>query len=314
MNNYGCGEVNIIGQLPVSLKLGDKECHATILVQKGAALDLLLGTDLLTQLRFCILKAPNREGQMIDLLQGDAWKGKILTTSMKMPDAVPVTATGENSTGEAGASEKPTGREGVPVHLEEKNKNINLLGLSGGTALTLEQSGQGNTAEVRLLKAVRLPGRHYKIVTGSTVTLESKELLLDPNLRNPGDNRVIVTEALVKVDQQNKVKVLVENHETFPMFLEARTTLGFLQPMQVVSPDILSEVLHLEADTLDKGTGSKTTTQEQLHRAQQLMDQIDIEWKNISGAEATELKSVLDEFNEVFAYGGESHRFSTTQY
>ena len=116
MNNYGGGEVNIIGQLPVSLKLGDKECRATILVQKGAALDLLLGTDLQTQLGFCVLKAPSREGQMIDLLQGDAWKGKVLTTPMKIPDAVPVTATGENSTGEVGESKKPAGGEGVPVH------------------------------------------------------------------------------------------------------------------------------------------------------------------------------------------------------
>ena len=31
------------------------------------------------------------------------------------------------------------------------------------------------------------------------------------------------------------------------------------------------------------------------------MDQPDIEWKNTSGAEATGLKSVLGEFNEVLA-------------
>ena len=31
------------------------------------------------------------------------------------------------------------------------------------------------------------------------------------------------------------------------------------------------------------------------------MDQLDIEWKNTSGEEAAGLKSVLEEFNEVFA-------------
>ena len=76
VNNYGGGEVNVVGQLSISLKLGDKECHAIILVQKGATVNLLLGTDLLTQLGFCVLKASNRVGQMIDLLQGDAWRGK----------------------------------------------------------------------------------------------------------------------------------------------------------------------------------------------------------------------------------------------
>ena len=113
-----------------------------------------------------------------------------------MPNAVLVTATDENSTGEVGASEKLAGKEDIQVHLE--SENINSLELSGSTKThsrqdkTAKQSRQGNNTEVRLLKAVRLPGRHSKIVTGSTVkTLESKELLLDPNLRNPDDNRVI---------------------------------------------------------------------------------------------------------------------------
>ena len=38
---------------------------------KGATVDLLLGTDLLTQLGFCVLKTSSKDGQMIDLLQGD---------------------------------------------------------------------------------------------------------------------------------------------------------------------------------------------------------------------------------------------------
>ena len=165
---------------------------------------------------------------MIDLLQGDVWKEKGLTTDMKIPNAVPVIATVESSTGEVG------GKEDVQVCLEEdKSGTINSLKLSRGTEgsqdKTAEQGKQGNNTEVRLLKAVQLPGRHGKVVTGSTVkTLESKELLLDPHLRNLDDHRMIVTEALVKVDQQNKVQVLVENHETFPVFLEAGTTLGFL--------------------------------------------------------------------------------------
>ena len=99
VNNYGGGEVNIVGQLPVLLKLGDKECHAIILVQKGATVDLLLVTNLLIQLGFCVLKVSNRVGQMVDLLEGDVWKGKGLTTHMKIPNAIPVIATDENSTG-----------------------------------------------------------------------------------------------------------------------------------------------------------------------------------------------------------------------
>ena len=136
-------------------------------------------------------------------------------------------------------------------------------------------------------------------MTGSAAkALESKKLLLDPNLRNLDNNRVVVTEALVKVDQKNRVKVLVENHETFPVFLEAGTTLGVLQPMEVVSPDKVLKALHLEADTLIEGAGSKTTNSEKLSRTQELMDQLDIEWKNTSSEEAAGLKPVL---KEIFA-------------
>ena len=69
--------------------------------------------------------------------------------------------------------------------------------------------------------------------------------------------------------------------------------------MQVVNPDELPKALHLEADILD-GAQSKTNP-ENLHRAQELMDQLDIEWKNTSDEEAAGLKSVLEESNGVFA-------------
>ena len=54
-------------------------------------------------------------------------------------------------------------------------------------------------------------------------------------------------------------------------------------------------------DTLNGGAGSVTTNTGKLCRAQELMDQLDIERKNISDAEASGLKYVLEEFNEVFA-------------
>ena len=109
-----------------------------------------------------------------------------------------------------------------------------------------------------------------------------------------------MTEAMVKVDQKNRVKVLVESHETFPVFLEAGTILGDLRPMEVVSPDKVPKALHLEADTLTEGAGSKIANSEKLSRTEELMDQLDIEWKNTSSEEPAGLKSVLEKFNEIF--------------
>ena len=44
---YGGGEINVIGQLAISLTLDDRKCQATVLVQKGASVGLLLGTNTL---------------------------------------------------------------------------------------------------------------------------------------------------------------------------------------------------------------------------------------------------------------------------
>ena len=55
INNYGGGEVNIISQITVTLSHGDKECQTTILIQKGASLSLLLGTDVLPSLGFYVV-------------------------------------------------------------------------------------------------------------------------------------------------------------------------------------------------------------------------------------------------------------------
>lgn len=57
MSNYRGGEVNIISQLLVVLSHEKRVCHAVVLVQKGASLELLLGTDVLTQLGFYLLEA-----------------------------------------------------------------------------------------------------------------------------------------------------------------------------------------------------------------------------------------------------------------
>ena len=69
VNNYGGGDVNVIGQLLVTLQVENKECQATILVQKGAKVDLLLGTDLISNLGFLVFEASDQKGQCVDLLK-----------------------------------------------------------------------------------------------------------------------------------------------------------------------------------------------------------------------------------------------------
>ena len=56
IRNFGGQEVNVICQAAITLARGKFKCHTTVLVQKGTALDMLLGTDILGQLGFKVLQ------------------------------------------------------------------------------------------------------------------------------------------------------------------------------------------------------------------------------------------------------------------
>ena len=68
LNSYGGGELNVIKQLTAVLSRGNRQCRATVLVQKDAPLDFLLGTDLQAKLGFFVLQTET-DGTVVDLLQ-----------------------------------------------------------------------------------------------------------------------------------------------------------------------------------------------------------------------------------------------------
>ena len=72
LHNYGGDELKIVRQLSVAISREGHTCTATVLVQKDAPLDLLLGTDLQMQLGFLFLQKRS-DGMAIDLLQKGKW-------------------------------------------------------------------------------------------------------------------------------------------------------------------------------------------------------------------------------------------------
>ena len=71
-----------MSQMLVTLTHGEKTCHAVVLVQTGASLELLLGTDVLAQLDFYLLEVPHVGGHMTELLKGDIWQEAENTSSI----------------------------------------------------------------------------------------------------------------------------------------------------------------------------------------------------------------------------------------
>ena len=68
LHNYGGDELKAVRQLTTTISREGHTCTATVLVQKDTPLDLLLGTDLQTQLGFLFLQKKTN-GTAVDLLQ-----------------------------------------------------------------------------------------------------------------------------------------------------------------------------------------------------------------------------------------------------
>ena len=73
LQSYGGKELNIVRQMSAVVSRGDHFCEATILVQKSAPLDFLIGTDLQSKLGFFFLQSSAEEA-VTDLLQKKMWK------------------------------------------------------------------------------------------------------------------------------------------------------------------------------------------------------------------------------------------------
>lgn len=77
LQNYGGGEIEIVRQLRATVAKGPRVVEALLQVQNGAPVDLLIGTDLQSQLGFAFLEPDieTENGTTTDLLSGEPWKG-----------------------------------------------------------------------------------------------------------------------------------------------------------------------------------------------------------------------------------------------
>ena len=285
IRSYGGGEINVIGQLSVIMSVGERKCQQTVLVQKGASVDLLLGTDTLPCLGFHLLLRPHEDKLTIDMM-----------TSKEMETAV-----GKQDTG---CLEVPP--TVVPKQNSNPSGDMNLertLNLTLGDTDDNLNTHCKDKIEVKLLTATRLPGRQAKVLRAQVSnTLGVKDVVFEPYEFLSDDQKLVMTEALIEPNKEGYVKLLIENHESHPVFLEAGTMLGQLQAVQIINNDKVPEVLHLRVEdpnlveeTMPEPPSTPT------ERSQQLLDRINVAWNAISAEEGYELKSLIDEYNDVFA-------------
>ena len=153
------------------------------------------------------------------------------------------------------------------------------------------------------MTATRLPSRQAKVVKAQVSNnSKAKDVVFEPYKFLLDDQGLVMTEALVEPNKEGYVKLWIENHENHPVSLEAGTTLGQLQAVQVINRDEVPEVFHLQVEDPNIATETMPKPQNTLtERSRQLLDKLKMAWDAISAEESVELKSLIDEYNDVFA-------------
>ena len=208
LHNYGGDELKVVRQLTTTISREGHTCTATVLVQKDAPLDLLLGTDLQTQLGFLFLQKTN--GTAVDLLQKRKWA---LTQADHEPEEEPVSP----SCSKDYKTEEDNPLDAIDIDVEE-------------------------SPVVRLIQAARLPSRHVKLVCarvldsqarGARVFESEKEALKEKGL--------VIEDAVVEPDENRYVTLAIHNCSLHTVRLEGDHILGRLQEATVLPTPSFAE-------------------------------------------------------------------------
>ena len=204
LRNYGGGKLAIVSQVKCQLTSDREAIETVVQVQKGAAEDLLLGTDVLSRLGFSLVNTP-KNGHPKDLLQG--------------------------------GGEQPSTKHRSTRTECEANSLLQLPAEDGDASPPVVSAPPNTTATVRLIHAARIPAQHYKLVH---VTIDSPKpglgtCLFEPEIPTLGQQGISAADALVELNpKQNKATLVLANHGVEPVLLDEDEILGTLHPATVL--------------------------------------------------------------------------------
>ena len=261
IRNFGGGRVNVLCQVTVDITRGPYQCRATILVQKGSKIELLLGTDLLTKLGFDLVKT-SQKGEVTSLLSNLEYSSTTQSEGKDLQTPSPI---------------------GV---LSESINN----GDDNGKLLEVDN----NYVTVKLLQAVKIPARHSKLVRVQAKSSEVNQLMLFEEKMSENENQMIsMNSCITEVDKDQNLVVTIENHGLQPVILEKGLEIGYLEPIQLVSKG--DEICAVAA-----ATDGEQDFPEVNHCSDELYSQLDLE-VTLTEGEKGKLRNLVIEYSDVFA-------------
>ena len=238
ISNFGGGKVNILSQVTVDICHGSYQCRATVLVQKGSMLELLVGTDLLAKLGFDLVQS-NLSGESSSLLGNP----NPVTTQSGITDS-------------ASPAEKEA-KEAKPDDMKSERKS---------------QAGNQNLT-VRLLRAVRINARHSQLAQAKVEKdKDPHPMLFEAKMRNKEDQNIGVTTCVTEVGKDNQIVVTIENYGLQLVVLKKGYEIGQLEPIELVSDEAKAFMLNATNEKSKQPGSSKVNP-----RVKKLLNQLDCE-------------------------------------
>ena len=263
ISKFGGGKVNILSQVTVDICRGSYQCRASVLVQKGSMLELLLGTDLLAKLGFDLVQS-NLSGERSSLLGNP----NPITTQSGITD-----------------SASPAEKEAEEVKPDDKSERESQNIKAGNQNVT-----------VRLLRAVRIPARHSQLAQAKVEKdKDPHPMLFEAKMQSKEDQNIGVTTCVTEVGEDNKIVVSIENHGLQPVVLEEGYEIGQLEPIELVSDEAKACTLNATDEKPKQLELSKVSP-----RVKKLLDQLDCE-ETLTETESGKLQDLIVKFSDVFA-------------
>ena len=280
--SYGGGELNIVSQVKCRVSRDNFIVETVLQVQKGAPVDLLLGTDILSCLGFTFSRL-EKDGKSTDLLE-ELGSDMSISADKGVP--------GSSTHSKLYANVSPVG------HTESKSPSALVPGEDTKAVI------------VRLIQATRLPAHHYKLVH---VSVDAPELfpeslcVFEPQLSNLHLNGVTMADRLV--DVKRVVTLVIRNQGVEPVLLEGGHVMGYLQPAKLIQTN-LDAATSLSSEMVASAEVAVSSRQEELRVAaiqsasqvKELFTSLKLEETDLTPDEKLQLENLVREFCGLFAF------------
>ena len=281
LQSYGGGKLDIIKQVQCSILHADRAVQVIVQVQRGAPVGLLLGTDILPQLGFALVKN-NSSDTAVNLLDTPAKTDQPETIHLSSEVNKPEVANLMDSSAE---------RKNTEV-ADLQNPSANPKNTE---ATNLSDPPAKPKAAVKLIRAVRLPPRYSKMVRIEPEVEEvlppTSTCLFRPEPKILEEYGLTMPETVVEI--QKEMTLQITNHQTEPIQLNAGQVLGELEPAAVTEygrndlPEWEPTVAAIRPD--------------QKKRRKRLYEALQLAQIDLPPGEKEQLCALVDKFTLVFA-------------